>query len=735
MGDKMALVNFRSIRTRIAALSGLCSVAMAAALLASTVYFSTSTSHFVEANVSDLLDRKTKDHMQAVAGLQASHIQFEFDLALQVARTQALRFSSMVGAKGQQEISPEGYRKYFNEMLKFFLESNEKFNGTYSAWEPNAMDGLDETYRGRQEIGTDGTGRFLSYWTRGSDGRIALQPLVEYDSRELHANGVMKGGWYLGPKETGRESVLGPLPYIVQGKNIFLATISVPIKVDGKFVGVSGTDFNLDFVQQLATTVNQSIFGGNNEVVILSDQGLVVAYSGHPEMIGQTYAGRSKTWSDDLAIIKSGRESASWQSDTLRIFAPIALGKTEKPWSVLISVPKSVVMVEADRLTHSVADQAERSIEWQVVASVLVAIGAIGAMWAVAGGVGRPIAAMTDAMKSLAAGNHALAVPARGRPDEIGQMAQAVQVFKDNAIEMARLRTEQALKEEQAEAERKRVLNDLAANFETRVMGVVATVSSHSGELKGAAGSLSSLAAETQQQAVAVAAASELASANVQTVASATTELTASIQEIGRQVTQSSTITRSAVVEAERVNLLVKGLAAAVHKIGEVVGLINSIASQTNLLALNATIEAARAGDAGKGFTVVAGEVKNLASQTAKATDDIRSLIGSVQQATQESVAAIQSITKTITQIDEISSTISSAVEEQGVAAQEIARNVQEASDGVSEVSTRITNVTRASGETGEASTQVLDAARQLSEQSGRLRTDVDSFIAHIRSA
>ncbi|MGE5518016.1 MAG: methyl-accepting chemotaxis protein [Bacteroidota bacterium] len=729
-------MKIKSVKIKIAALAGLCLVATAAVVVTFGIVFTNNSNRFVEDSVSKLLDDKSKSYMQEVALRQASRIQFEFDEALQIARTFALRAADVVSNPSHDGVGGAGLRAYFNEMLHFGLVANEKLNGTYSAWEPNAMDGMDHAFQGRRDTGTDATGRFLSYWTRGADGKIALQPLVEYDSRDLHPNGVMKGGWFIGPKETGRESVLGPLPYIVQGKDVFLATISVPVKVNGKFLGVTGSDFNLDFVQQVATQVSQSIFGGKNEVVILSDLGLVVANSGHPERIGKSFASFSRSWNDDLATVKAGRMSVSWQEETgmLRVFSPIALGQTGKPWSVLISVPKQVVMAEADQLNAALVQRAADSRFWQVVTGLVVALLAIAVMWIVAGGVSRPIVAMTSAMKALAGGDHSVEVPARDQVDEVGQMAQAVQVFKDNAIRMEKLQAEQVAQKERTEAEQRQRMNELASNFEASVMGVVAAVSSRSGEMETAAQSLSELASQTEEEASAVAVASEQASSNVQTVASATTELSAAIQEIGYQVSESAKVAGSAVTEANRVNQIVTDLAAAATRIGEVVDMINDIASQTNLLALNATIEAARAGDAGKGFAVVANEVKSLANQTARATDEIGSHISSVQQATREAVDAIKGISTTISRISEISSSISSAVEEQGAATQEIARNVQQASDGVGDVTTRISTVTQASTKTGQASSQVLDAARQLSDQSERLKADVEGFVARIRS-
>ncbi|MDH3474550.1 MAG: methyl-accepting chemotaxis protein, partial [Rhodospirillales bacterium] len=269
----------------------------------------------------------------------------------------------------------------------------------------------------------------------------------------------------------------------------------------------------------------------------------------------------------------------------------------------------------------------------------------------------------------------------------------------------------------------------------TNVGEVVDIVASAANELESAATSLSATAEETSKQATNVASASEQATNNVQTVASATEELASSIQEISRQVQEAHSVATRAAEEANKTNETVDGLAQDAQKIGDVVDLIKAIAEKTNLLALNATIEAARAGEAGKGFAVVASEVKSLANQTAKATDDIASQIGSMQATTTAAVQAIQEITKTIHTISETATAIAGAVEEQQAATQEIARNVQEASTGTQEVSSNIGGVEQAAGETGASANQVLEASRELQTQGQKLRDEIEGFLKTLNVA
>jgi methyl-accepting chemotaxis protein len=402
--------------------------------------------------------------------------------------------------------------------------------------------------------------------------------------------------------------------------------------------------------------------------------------------------------------------------------------------------PKVVAAIaEIDRLS-GMADASERDLRdamkmRMVSALALAALAMCMLSFLLGRAISQPISAMTAALTRLAAGDFNIALPAESRRDEIGEMAGAARVFKDNMIETERLRAEQLADQQAQSIQRRDERLRLASGFQDAVGSIVDKVSSEATELEAAASTLTRTAEATLELSGVVSGASGEASSNIQSVAAATGEMTSSVEEIGRQVVHSRKIAQSAVEHARTTDARITALSQAAGRIGEVVQLITGIAEQTNLLALNATIEAARAGEAGRGFAVVAQEVKALAAQTAKATDEIGKQILGMQTATQESVDAINEIGAVILQISDVSGVIAAAVEEQGAATREIARNVQMASDGAGRVGSAIADVHQGAADTGSASGQVLSSAQSLSNQASQLKLEVESFLASIRAA
>jgi methyl-accepting chemotaxis protein len=345
-----------------------------------------------------------------------------------------------------------------------------------------------------------------------------------------------------------------------------------------------------------------------------------------------------------------------------------------------------------------------------------------------------PLGHATGSMVRLAQGDKSIEVAHTELKSEIGDLARALAVFKQNALEMDRLAVERADQEKRAVEDKRNAMLTMADSFETTVRGVVSQVSSASTEMRASAETMADTTKDTSSRAGVMAGAADVAFSNTQSVAAATEELSASIREISQQVANSAEIASHAVAEARRTDTTVTALSDASHRIGEVVRLISDIAGQTNLLALNATIEAARAGDAGKGFAVVASEVKNLATQTAKATEDISAQIAEMQTATGEAVNAIHGIADTIGRMDQIASTIAAAVEEQGAATQEISRSVQQAASGAREVSENVSAVTKSVEESGRMAGGLLDAASELSEQAELMNREVGNFLSRVRA-
>jgi methyl-accepting chemotaxis protein len=501
----------------------------------------------------------------------------------------------------------------------------------------------------------------------------------------------------------------------------------------------------IEFGAKKATAQFQTVTALANTFVINSDQAVAASALARLKFVENSLAAISSTdekilqgLKEATALLEEYRQALAKLTENSKSIDELVAEMADSAAAIVkgASAMKADLLSDQQRLeseSDAIAGETERLI-------VMLAAGGflLGAALALllGKGISRPITAMCKAMRELAGGNFDVVLPGLGRRDELGEMAGAVEEFKMQAIAKAeRDAAAQDAQNRASSAARRAELIRFADDFEAAVGAIVSNVSASAVQLESAAGTLTRTAETTQSLSSQVAGASEQASSNMQSVAAATEELSTSVDEIGRRVRESNKIAEAAVLQAQQTDGRIGKLSRAAQEIGDVVKLITAIAEQTNLLALNATIEAARAGDAGRGFAVVASEVKSLASQTAKATDEISSHIMGMQGATQESVAAIKEIGGTIGQISNIASSIASAVEQQSSATQEIARSVQNVAQGTQEAAVNIMQVNRGATETGSASEEVLNSAKTLSTESARLREELDRFMANIRAA
>jgi methyl-accepting chemotaxis protein len=508
-----------------------------------------------------------------------------------------------------------------------------------------------------------------------------------------------------------------PIVGVEQGRDTLGIFAMMPIMRDGKSLAVAdvGVTFGQEFVDRAKKRFGIDLavhwFDGKSFKKLSSTFGdAVVATQGELKSVFD-----GATLQRDASI---GGHSAAVYVGQVKNYAgqPVAV----------IEVIKDTTAYEA------AATSAQRDL---LLATVAILAVAIVLAFLLGRGLSRPLAAITAVMNRLSSGEIDVTIPGSERRDELGTMAAAVDVFRRSMIESRGMRDAQEASKQQAELEKKALQRQMADRFEADVKSVVATVAKATSDMQRVAGEITASVNGTSEQAAAAAAASEEASASVSTVAAATEELASSVAEIGRQVTHSSQVADNAVVKAGQTTEMVGSLASAAEKIGDVLRLIGAIASQTNLLALNATIEAARAGEAGRGFAVVASEVKELASQTAKATEEIAGQVAAIQSATGECVTAIGGISDTIREISGIATTIAAAVEQQDSATREIARSVQQAATGTSEVSVNVTGASQSADRSRALADNVLAATGQLGRQADALHASVDTFLAGLRAA
>lgn len=618
------------------------------------------------------------------------------------------------------QLADEGVldRQVHTELLRRTLEENPQLIGVWAGFLPNAFDGQDADFV-NADAGHDATGAFLPNWARTPQGPL-LEPLIIDD-------GSGETAWFYDTISNNRAFVDEPWAYPIDGVEVMMNSYIVPVTISGRTVGVAGTDLAMADIQSQLMTLRPM---GDGIVSLISSTGLVSA-APDDSFLGEDAANFTYLAGAPLPEAMDGIQiieetQGFYGENVIRVMVPFEIGDSGFTWAVIADVPHSTAFANLTAMTRNV-----------LLIALVVALLTVGAGLIFARRLTRPVSALTSVMNKLANDDLDVTVPYTHKQDEIGQMAQATEVFLENARE--RRRQEELVRQANADAmsraQQQEAMNRLADDFEAAVVQIVEELSSAADQLLCNAETMAGHAESTHAQATEVSASAERASENVNTIAGASEEFAASTNEVRDQITRSAADATTASDEANRSTQSMGELKEVVDSVASVTELIANIAEQTNLLALNATIEAARAGDAGKGFAVVASEVKALASQTAKATEEISAKITHMQTASEATIASVRSIAKQIENIRSNAEAIAAASEEQGATTTEITRNVTEAADGATQVSAAIKLIRDTAADTGRTSNEVKSAARQMTEKAQTLRTQMDGFVARVRAS
>lgn len=667
------------IKSRIAVWTGACVLVTVSIII----------SYSVCSMRSNMLDAAIEGAVTLARG-QAAAMESEMKEALDTARTLAQTLSAIKEKDVQLDID----RDNVMDILRIILEKNSHFSSVYTCWEPDGFDAMDEGYAG--ERGHDESGRFAPYWQHNADGKPEVKPQL---GCPIHCPDRIPGKWYDIPRKTMKECLLDPFEHPVRDEVMLITTLTEPVITNGKFHGVVGIDLRLDFLQTMAD--NLDIYDKSGKMMVISNNGTLASITGRPDLVGMHMKAVHKDHEDHVFVIRNGEEERGFMEGNVEIFTPLKIGNTNTPWSVCILVPEEHITAAADRLMWKM-----------IVIGMICILAALTVLWFIASGIAKPISKVVELADAIADGDFSRRLNMTSR-DEIGSMARALDNsckrlsgvligIRDSADMLAASSGELSAVSGQmsSSAGEMETQSDSVASASEQIavsVGMVASSAEQSGvsisniasmseEMSSSFSNVADFARKTADNTASMARSSKDISARVGDIAVSSDEMTSSLNEVAKSTAQANRISQNASRQTDQINVRMDALVSASKKIGKVVGVIRDIADQTNMLALNATIEAAGAGEAGRGFAVVAGEVKELAKQSAEATEEIARQIEEIQTSTGGVVRSVGEINTVMGEIAGISETIAVSVEEQTSMAGEISKSVSDAAVTVKNV-------------------------------------------------